>query len=170
MCLTTASCTDRRKVKSLMMDFIKSEIVIPNDLELIHKGRISNLEVSSLKPSKFIIYYDSLDCSECRVAHLIDLHPLYSLADTSSFSIITIFSPKYDEVDKVRRELILSHNLWPVYIDINGNFRDNNNIPQDHRFHYFAINADNQPVFVGNPLANDKIYRVFLDVIKTKFN
>lgn len=152
-----------------MMDFIKSEIVIPDDLELIHQGVISKLDVKSLKSNKFIIYYDSLDCSNCRVSHLIDLHPLYSLADTSSFSVITIFSPKQDEQDNLRRELILSHNLWPVYIDVNGNFRDNN-IPNDIRFHYFAINAENQPVFVGNPLANDEIYNVFLNVIKTKFN
>lgn len=49
---------------------MESEIVIPNDLESIHEGKVSKLALTSLKPNRSIIYYDSLDCSSCRISHL----------------------------------------------------------------------------------------------------
>ena len=38
ICLTMASCTERQKVKTMMMDFMKTEIMIPDDLEWLEKA------------------------------------------------------------------------------------------------------------------------------------
>lgn len=160
------SCTDRQKVKSLMIDFMESEIVIPNDLESIHEGKVSKLALTSLKPNRFIIYYDSLDCSSCRISHLVENSPLYEMADSLGFSLITIFSPRANEVEEVRHQLMLTHSPIPIYIDSNGSFRrQNSSIPSDLRFHNFLISPGNRPVFVGNPLASGKLYELFQNAL-----
>lgn len=166
ICLTMASCTDRQKVKSLMIDFMESEIVIPSDLESIHEGKVSKLALTSLKPNRFIIYYDSLDCSSCRISHLVENYPLYEMADSLGFSLITIFSPRANEVEEVRHQLMLTHSPIPIYIDSNGSFRrQNSSIPSDLRFHNFLISPGNRPVFVGNPLASGKLYELFQNAL-----
>lgn len=162
ICLTIVSCTDRQKVKSLMIDFMKSQIVIPNDLELIYEGKVSKSDLTSLKPNKFIIYYDSLDCSSCRISHLVENYPLYEMADSCGFSLITIFSPRANEVEDVRLQLMLTHSPIPIYLDANASFRrQNSSIPSDMRFHNFLVSLDNRPSFVGNPLASDELYELF---------
>ena len=139
ICLTIVSCTDRQKVKSVMIDLRESQIVI-----------------------KFIIYYDSLDCSSCRISHLVENYPLYEMADSCGFSLITIFSPRANEVEDVRLQLMLTHSPIPIYLDANASFRrQNSSIPSDMRFHNFYVGHDNHPAFVGNPLASDELYELF---------
>lgn len=166
ICMSMVSCTDRHKIKSLMIDFMDSEILIPNDLELIHEGKVSKFAITSLKPNKFIIYYDSLDCSSCRISHLVENSPLYEMADSCGYSLITIFSPRTNEIDGVKRQLIFTNSPIPIYIDTNCSFRRRNpSIPSDLRFHYFLLSQDNRPIFVGNPLVSSKLYELFQNAI-----
>lgn len=155
VCICICSCNEHRKIKSMMTDFLKTEIVIPKDLECICSRTICPIALDSLKSAKFIIYYDSLDCSSCRIGRLSENFPLYAMADTSSFSVLTIFSPCPDELEEVRLKLMKANYSFPVFIDVNGSFMDNNgSIPADLRFHSFLIDSYNYPVFVGNPLMN----------------
>lgn len=84
------------------------------------------------------------------------------MADTSDFSVVTIFSPKRSDVENTRFQLMLSNHTIPVYLDKNGSFAQlNRNIPADQRFHSFLIDETAKPVFVGNPLANVKLEQLF---------
>lgn len=145
-----------------MMDFIKAEIVIPDDLESICNREIKLIDLETVKGDKFIIYYDSLDCSSCRIAHLAENNPLYEMADSSGFSVLTIFSPRIDEIEEVKLHLMMANPPVPVYVDVNGSFcRHNSLIPSDLRFHKFLIGTHNHPTFVGNPLASERLYGLF---------
>ena len=163
ICLTMASCTERQKVKTMMMDFMKTEIMIPDDLECICKREMKTIALDSLKESLFIIYYDSLDCSSCRIGHLAESYPLYEMADTCGFSLLTIFSPRMDDLKEVRLQLMMTNSPVPIYLDVNGSFRKrNSSIPSDLRFHKFFVSPDSHPAFVGDPLASDNLYELFL--------
>lgn len=166
ICLTMASCTERQKVKTMMMDFMKTEIMIPDDLECICKREMKTIALDSLKESMFIIYYDSLDCSSCRIGHLAESDPLYEMADTCGFSLLTIFSPRMDDLKEVRLQLMMTNSPIPIYLDVNGSFRKrNSSIPSDLRFHNFFIGQDSRPAFVGNPLASDRLSELFQEVL-----
>ena len=102
------SCTESRRVKAMMMDFIESEIVIPNDLVCIQAGALTKIDIDSLKQNKYIIYYDSLECSSCRVGHLKEIYPLYQMADTMGFSVLTIFAPRIRDLDEIKLQLMVS--------------------------------------------------------------
>lgn len=166
MWLWASSCTERHKIKKALVEFTKSEIVIPSDLECINNRQIKEINTDTLKPLKFIVYYDSLECSACRISHLVDIYPLYDMADTCDFSVITVFSPKLSEVSNVQNQLRIANHTIPIYIDKYATFRHiNKSIPSDHRFHYFLLNENNSPVFVGNPLSSPRLHDLFIEAI-----
>ena len=61
--LLLSSCTERYKIKKALVEFTKSEIVIPDDLECINNRQTTKINKDTLKSLKFIVYYDSLECS-----------------------------------------------------------------------------------------------------------
>ena len=171
MCLWASSCTERHKIKKALVEFTKSEIVIPSDLECINNRQITKINIDTLKSLKFIVYYDSLECSSCRISHLVDIYPLYDMADTCNFSVITVFSPKLSEVSDVQNQLRIANHPIPIYVDVYGTFRQlNNNIPSDGRFHYFLTDKDGVPKYVGNPLLNRKLEDLFVYNLETLIN
>lgn len=166
-----SSCVERRKVKDIMLEFVSSDIIIPDDLDCIFNAETSASYIDTLKSNKLIIYYDSLDCSSCRISHLFDLYPLYTMADTSDFSVMTIFSPKKSEVENTRFQLMLINHTIPIYLDKNGSFAQLNScIPTDQRFHSFLINEIGSVLFVGNPISNEQLHSVFLKTLNKTNN
>ena len=167
LALISTSCVEQRKVRKIMSEFVETEIVIPDDLECIYKRNISGIRKDTLKPNKLIVFYDTSDCSSCRISHLIDLYPIYDMADTSGFSVLTIFSPKPEDVKDVILQLTIADHLMPIYVDATGEFnRLNQNIPSDLRFHSFLLDENNKPIFVGNPLSSYKLLELFTETIK----
>lgn len=154
-------------IKKIMTEFVKSEINIPEDLRCVYNREISVIDEDALKEYKLIVYYDSLECSSCRVSHISDIYPLYAMADTSNFSVITIFSPRQTDLEDVELQLNLANHPVPIYLDINKTFcLSNLQIPQDPRFHVFLIDGKGVPVFVGNPLANVKLEQLFQSALR----
>lgn len=162
------TCCTNYKVGKEMRRFVESEIVVSQDLECVADRNIStgNMPDSS---SVLVMYYDSTECSGCRINHLMDLKPLYELSDSlGSFEVMTVFSPRQEEYDEVVRQLMVLDFPYPVYVDYAGEFRKANTcIPDDKRFHSFLVDRDGHPVFVGNPLASDGLWELFIKSIKS---
>ena len=166
LCICITSCNEKATVKRIMTDFVESEIVIPNDLECIYRRHADKIKLDTLEQLKLIVYYDSLDCSSCRISHLSDIYPLYEMADTSNFSVLTIFSPREEDLAEVRNLIQILNPPIHIYIDSDGSFSKlNESIPSDTRFHTFLIDANNKPVFVGNPLSDSNLKGLFKKVL-----
>lgn len=166
LCICITSCNEKATVKRIMTDFVESEIVIPNDLECIYSRHADKIKLDTLEQLKLIVYYDSLDCSSCRISHLSDVYPLYDMADTSNFSVLTIFSPREEDLAEVRNHIVIQNLPIPIYIDADGSFSKlNKSIPSDKRFHSFLIDDNNKPVFVGNPLFDSNLIGLFKKVL-----
>ena len=92
------------------------------------------------------------------------------MSEVSCFSVLTVFSPKDDEIEEVRSALMLNAHPIPIYVDVNKSFcRLNKDIPYDPRFRCFLINDEGAPIFVGNPVASAKLKELFLTTL-TKIN
>lgn len=169
--LSLSSCSERQKLRKTMSKFVQSEIQIPDDLECVYNREVTIINKDTLKPYKLIVYYDSLDCSSCRISHLMDLYPLYDMADTSNFSVITIFSPKKENLEEVSFQIQILDPTIPVYIDRLGSFAQfNQGIPLDVKFHSFLVNNDDIVVLVGNPLYNENIAGLLNKIINNNSN
>lgn len=171
LCICLTSCNEKAKLKRAMSDFMESEIVIPNEIECIYNRQVDKIKLDTLQQLKLIVYYDSLDCSSCRISHLMDIYPLYDMADTSNFSLLTIFSPKEEDLAEVRNHIVIQNLPIPIYIDADGSFSKlNKSIPSDKRFHSFLIDDNNKPVFVGNPLTNSSLEEVLKTILEEHQN
>lgn len=169
--ISLSSCSERQKLRKTMSKFVQSEIQIPDDLECVYNREVTIINKDTLKPYKLIVYYDSLDCSSCRISHLMDLYPLYDMADTSNFSVITIFSPKKENLEEVSFQIQILDPTIPVYIDRLGSFAQfNQGIPLDVKFHSFLVNNDDIVVLVGNPLYNENIAGLLNKIINNNSN
>ena len=141
--------------------------MFPDDMEVYEDGRFSMAVLDSLHPVKMIIYYDSAGCSGCRISHLIEHEPLYAeAAEDGRYDVVTIFSPRQEELEDVRLQLVVQDFSFPVYVDTYGSFsRLNGEIPSDTRFHSFLIDGNGHPVMVGNPVESDAMKEILLDIL-----
>ncbi len=103
----------------------------------------------------------------CQISNLADITGLYELADSLDiFEVMTIFTPKKEEYDSVVKNLMVHDFEYPVYIDFTGSFRKiNTGIPDDKRFHSFLIDSNGHPIFVGNPVASNELWSIFLNTL-----
>lgn len=82
-----------------------------------------------------------------------------------------LFSPSEDDQLDVQDQIRELKFPFPVYVDLYGDFyRLNKDFPSDRRFHSFLLGIDSHPIFVGNPLHGEKLYKVFEKVLKNKQN
>lgn len=158
----TSCVREKTIVRKTMENFLESNVVLTDDLYVVDDRVYANADLSNLCNLKLIVYVDSLSCSSCRIAHFIDLLPLYEMAESDGrFSIVAIFSPRVSEIPDVERQLMLLDFPYPIYVDVSGEFARQNQIPKDSRFHYFLSDDNGQILFVGNPIANEQLKSVF---------
>lgn len=163
------SCSDRYNVKRTMVEFTKSEIILPDRLTFVKNGECSTINSSELiNDNTLIIYIDSTSCSGCKISHFSDMLPLYHLSDSveHNFSVMAIFSPKNENINEVESLLRLLKFPYPIYLDFDQQFAKINNLPSDKRFHNFLISSDGKVKYVGNPLASEDLMSVFLNIIR----
>lgn len=161
------ACTEKHNLKKIMTEFSKSEIVIPDTMFVVNAKESAWMSHNKSNDQKLIIYIDSTACSACRIAHFIDMIPLYELADSlnNKFSVMAIFSPEMSKMADVELQLKLLDFQYPIYLDVEKEFAAKNTIPFDKRFHNFLISGDGKVKYVGNPLANEQLMTIFLSVL-----
>ena len=159
--LFVSGCSNH-KIRHELRAFQRSEVSLSFELERVLDRNIG-IESPGSGAVSMVMYYDSTECSQCRINHLSDCLPLYELADSiGTFRIVTIFAPRQEEYDEVMASLMKQDFPYPIYVDFDGSFRKANRcIPEDKRFHSFLLDRDGHPVFVGNPVSSEKMHELF---------
>lgn len=164
--IIVSSCSNRFRLKATMKEFVKEEIIIPDNLYVVENGNYSKDDFQNLDDSRLIIYIDSLSCNTCRITHLLEMLPLYEFSEEDGrFSILPIFSPKIDDLPDIEQQLLLLDFPYPIYVDVYGEFAQKNNIPVDNRFHNFLIDEVGKVRFVGNPIDNEQLRSIFINTL-----
>lgn len=158
---------EKEKLFKMLKDFEETRITIPQDMIMIQNGELRPYDIHGETPI-FIIYVSPAECSSCRISHLDKYEDLFSMADSLGFLIMIILSPNEDQREYIQDLLIQARFHYPVYIDSYSEFANQNIIPEDNRFHSFLINSDNNPIFVGDPTANDRMHVLFSAILTGK--
>ena len=166
--LLVSSCSVRQSIRQELRRFQKSKASLSLEIDAVRDRNIGRESLQS-EVMSMVMYYDSTECSQCRINHLSDCLPLYELSDSiGTFRIVTIFAPRQEEYDEVIRQLMVLDFPYPVYVDFDGSFRKANPcIPEDNRFHSFLLDKEGHPVFVGNPLASDRMMELFKEALES---
>lgn len=164
--IIVSSCSNRFRLKATMKEFVKEEIIIPDNLYVVANRNYCKADFQNLDDSRLIIYIDSLSCNTCRITHLLEMLPLYEFSEEDGrFSILPIFSPKTDDLQDIERQLLLLDFPYPIYVDVFSEFAQKNNIPVDNRFHNFLIDEVGKVRFVGNPIDNEQLRSIFINTL-----
>lgn len=159
--LLISSCSNQ-KIRHDLRAFQRAEVSLSVQFEVVLNRNIGR-EVLEDEVVSMVMYYDSTECSQCKISHLSHCLPLYEMADSNAlFRVITIFAPRQEECGEVMASLMMQDFPYPIYVDFDGSFRKaNSSMPEDKRFHSFLLDKDGHPVFVGNPIASEEMWGLF---------
>ena len=166
LCLSLLACSSEKgRLRKDLKAFEATEITIPGDMLMIREGMIHPWKHDSQRPT--IIYYvGPKECSDCRISHLMEMEDLFHLVpDTGQYQCMIVLSPKQEEMDVIKSKLLLIPFKEPVYLDIYSEFTEKNLIPEDVRMHCFLIDTTGHPILVGNPVGNEKMYQLYVNML-----
>jgi len=78
------------------------------------------------------------------------------------FSIIYLFTPQKEDVNRLNILLKSDKFDYPVFIDFNGSFvKQNPKIPKNRQLHSFLLDKNNKVVLIGSPLYNPMLWELY---------
>lgn len=170
-CIATLSSCKEMALSKQVKEFMDKTIVMPDSLLVVKGGDIAMKESNKLTHPTLIVYIDENSCTSCKISHLIDYTPLFEKAkENQKFDVMIIFSPKEDDYNKVKKELILRGFEYPVYLDRKREFIKLNSdaiSSKDVRFNSFLLNSSYKPIYIGDPMTSDKLWNIFLQILET---
>lgn len=87
--LSLSSCVESR-IRKELKEFSRATVVIPENLVKVDGMNITEYGDSGFGKAVMVVYYDSTECTECRLSHLYELNPLYELSDKyDGFEVVT---------------------------------------------------------------------------------
>lgn len=169
-CQIISACYNHRENTSeVIRKMVGSKVEMP-DLVSTYLGRDTSFTRGNESIVKLVVYFDSTACQTCRVNTLYEWKEIINLEKMTSgqFELILIFSPSQSDISNLRRALMRSRFLHPVYFDLEHSMLEKNNfIGRNQIFHTFLLDKNNRIVLVGDPVANyERMNTIFLETVK----
>lgn len=161
-----ASCSGRSDdQREVLSGLLGREIAIPDELSAIIQGVVTPSDMSDAD-FKIITYIDSAGCVPCRMKlsfwnDVID--EFKATDDDINVEFLMILNTRLSaEMSRLIDEEKFMHQ---VCFDPEGLFEAANPLPRPDPYHTFLLNADNEIVAVGNPVANPKVMDIYRKII-----
>ena len=106
-------------------------LLLPDSLLCVEDGQVFDMASADICGSKFVVYIDSTECSECQVSRFVRYIDLFRLSDKMPlFHVLLIVSHHEKELEEFQNRLVIKDMPFPIYIDKElVFFRNNPNIP-----------------------------------------
>lgn len=117
---------------------------------------------------KMVVYIDSAECTPCSLSKLRFWNPLIKKARAAKKDIDYVFivAPKPSEMDDINLELSITDLQNSIYLDTAYVFKEKNpSIPSDCKYHSFLLDHKNKIKFVGSPILNKKILKLYKETV-----
>ena len=173
--LLLVACDDNSLIKSEMDRFLNTKVELNLD-SMAYASELNTIQDSvvhyKMKDYAYIVYFDSLSCSDCAINHLSDWTDLTLTKhlNDNDISLLFIISPPKKKIKKIIDKLCKNTLMNDqIYVDTMSVFaRTNPNIPSNSILHTFLINEQGKVLLIGSPLHNNKIMDLSLEIIKSK--
>ena len=164
--LTLNSCqkVKEKEVVRLMKEWNRKEVLFPDDLlfTVLEKDTLKEIPKSDYT---IITYVDSIGCTSCKLKlqnWLLLERKLRSITNKRVSCLFVIHPKSKKEVNYILQE---NHFDCPVCIDDSDIFNKLNKFPANIMCQTFLLDAGNKVVAIGNPIHNDRIKKLYLDII-----
>lgn len=148
----------KRKIYGQLRDLLDSTIILPEKVIGVYDGRTFIMPDSLRSKTKFILFVDSTECSRCRISRFANYIDLFRLSDEIQdfVPILLVSTPRLEQAEIIEH-LLLIELPFPVYLDVNHSFAQNNPlVVLDDRFSAITVSGDGVVLLVGDPAGSDK--------------
>lgn len=152
------------EIKNTLELWIGKKIYLSN--MLIHAADSNRYNHSILLEKKIVVYIDTTSCTECRL-HLQEWNvKIRELKNNIRF--IFIVNPKKYEIAKsiFCREKLESM----LFQDMNNEFKYKNKILSNVKYQTFLLDEKNNIQVIGDPIGNDKLWKLYKDYSKNRIH
>ncbi|MCM1373415.1 MAG: hypothetical protein NC113_10710 [Bacteroides sp.] len=168
--LLLCSCSGDNKIKEEMERFYGQHVVLPLDSMLyVADDSIGYAHDVMADRYRLVVYYDSTECSSCRLKTLYEWDSLIDSVSSSGHKVDFhfVFHVPKQRVEEVKAALTTyAHNL-PVYLDTTGVFeRTNPCLPSLSVMRTFMLDSKDSVVLVGNPVHNSRVADMMWNIIQ----
>lgn len=147
----------------------KAPVVFPEIITAIEDEGIKSHWNRPVSMPLYVIFIDSVECSDCHLNYVKNYSKLFDLSRKSNkFAIVCVVSPSYEAREGLCEKLLNYNKLTKItyIIDKKNQFYErNSHVPKHAKYHKFLLDKEGYPVFVGNPLRNDKLFNQFLKLV-----
>lgn len=153
---------DVHKLSGVQMKF-------PSTITSVCNDEVIDSTLWNHKELLMIYWIDSTVCTSCQMKSLYKWEDIcdYCNADSNSVDFAFIFTPKAKDL-QLFREFVKRNNFIPAltYIDSEFSFQEQNEaLKAKSKFNVFLLNQDNRILLVGNPVNNQKLWKLYQETI-----
>lgn len=172
-CILLFACDPSKDKIEKEIELMKSaQICIPFDKMQICKKDSSFSDSCLWKNAKLklIHYIDSSQCTSCYMKKIEEKYnELYRLEKDTKNQFSSIFIIEQRGTDNNYQNHISKLFSLTMYVDTSRIFaKENPNIPSESMYHTFLLDENNNVIFVGNPLFNEEVHKVFFRIVNEK--
>lgn len=138
-------------------------IVMPTALHYYH-GNLLEYNTADDALATLLIWYDSTQCSGCRLNNLRDLEMFerYCRDTLGPVNVDIIFSPPTDSHEVFEEMVEQARVCYPIYVDYYGLFAAQNKyLPKSEQLHTFLLDAESNVVLVGDPTQSITMWNLY---------
>lgn len=168
-CVPFCSCIEKKSLSKEQRDVLQVVEKMTGQHILFPKGMNTNFKIDSLlkKESKLVVYLDSAECAECKLSldeWYVKIREMKFVNKDVAFVFIINSSS-----DSLINSLLKKHRFdYPIFIDKSNSFFDLNSLGGDHRFQVFLLDKENNIMLVGDPIRNDRIWKLYKEKLNKK--
>lgn len=153
------------EIAGIVTEWQDREIIFPQDIVFTRYGKDTLSYQIPSSDYKILLYVDSIGCTACKL-QLHKWREFIKEVDTltdGSVPVLFIFHP----MDRKEISFLLRRDEIdiPVYIDMDDRTNKINHFPSRQQFQCFLLDSDNKVVYIGNPIHNHRIKRIYLSQI-----
>lgn len=159
----------RRKIE--IVDIVNSlkdkEVLFPRNAIFTSKCN-DTVQVQLDSDYKIVTYIDSIGCTKCKMKLSYWKKFIQEIDSLNNTKVLFfIHSNKRDEMRLILRQESFD---YPVCVDLLDSFNILNNFPNKVEFQTVLLNRYNRVVAIGNPINNQKIRELYMNIISGKNN
>lgn len=165
ICLVISSCKNDAEIRNTLQKMYGMEILFPK--RGIVKMSKDNTNIYNIynEDNKIVVYVDSSFCTGCTMRKIGEWNRYKKDIKDHIFTIYIILE-KNQSLDDIENLYYNSDVLYPIIVDTCYMFRKMNpRLPKEDIFHTFVLNNENKIVFVGDPIVNQNVEKLFSDFI-----
>ena len=164
---------ERKKLKEDIVIMQSRPIMLPVDSMLCWWYGNDTLSFKSNNEAlNFVVFSDSTKCSSCALKGMYiwdDFLQKIGYNYPEGLNVFFIFTPLQKNWKSFYITMKTIPPSIPIYVDALGVFnRNNRHIPSNPELHTFLLDSNGYVLLVGNPLENEKIEKLFWQIVEEK--